>query len=524
MFILALPLLAAEPRVTLDPGLGSLHWKVSTKSAKAQAFYDQGMRYVYAFNHESAVRSFNEAVRLDPELAMGYWGTALALGPNINLDVDPDREKQAYQTIHEAAKHLDHASASERELVNVLMTRYSIDPKADLKKLAVDYSQGMATLARKYPNDSNINTLYAESLMDLRPWKFWSNDGKPAEGTEEIVRVLEGVLKREPNHLGANHYYIHAVEASSHPELAASSAARIAGLAPAAGHLVHMPAHIYERVGNYAGAATANEAAMRADRAYMAKYGHEGIYAMMYYSHNLQFGAAAFTMDGRYTEAMKMATELAGNVKPMLKEMPPIELALAYPSQILLRFGRWTDIIKTTRPDDNWPISATAIHMARGSAFARLGNIAGAQSEWKALESTRTKLTDDPGITQNSAKPVGELASLVLAGRIAEARGNMDEAVNQLTKAVALEDSLSYDEPPDWWNPVRETLGAALLRAGRPAEAEKVFRDDLARNRKNPRSLYGLAQALQAQKKDAFATIAAFHRGWKGGVLTIGSF
>jgi tetratricopeptide (TPR) repeat protein len=523
-FALALPLLAAEPKVVLDPGLGSLHWSVSTHDAKAQAFFDQGMRYVYAFNHESAVRSFNEAVRLDPELAMGYWGTALALGPNINLDVDPDREKQAYEAVHEAAKHLGHASESERDLVNVLIARYSLDANADLKKLATDYSQGMAALAKKYPKDSNINVLYAESLMDLRPWKFWTNDGKPNEGTEEIVRVLEGVLKREPNHLGANHYYIHAVEASSHPELAAAAAGRIAGLAPAAGHLVHMPAHIYERLGNYDGAAAANEAAAKADKGYMAKYGAEGVYSMMYYSHNLQFGAASYAMDGRYAQAMKMAEELAGNVGPMLKMMPPIELAFAYPPSILLRFGRWTDVIKSHPPDDNLPISATTIHLCRGTAFARLGNVAGAESEWKALEATRAKLTDDPGLTQNSAKPVGELASLILAGRIAEARGNADEAVNQLTKAVALEDSLSYDEPPDWWNPTRETLGATLLRAGRPAEAEKVFREDLTRNRKNPRSLYGLAQALKAQKKDATATMAAFHRVWKGGELAIGQY
>lgn len=523
-FALALPLLAAEPKVVLDPGLGSLHWAVSTPNAKAQAFFDQGMRYVYAFNHESAVRSFNEAVRLDPELAMGYWGTALALGPNINLDVDPDREKQAYEAVHEAAKHLGHASESERDLVNVLTTRYSIDPKADLKKLAADYSKGMAALARKYPKDSNVNVLYAESLMDLRPWKFWTNEGKPNEGTEEIVHVLEGVLQRDPNHLGANHYYIHAVEASSHPELADAAAARIATLAPAAGHLVHMPAHIYERLGNFAGAAAANEAAAKADKVYMAKYGAEGIYPMMYYSHNLQFGAAAYSMEGRFAPAMKMASQLADNIGPMLKVMPPVELALAYPPSILLRFGRWTDVVKAPPPDDNLPISATTIHMARGSAFARLGNVAGAESEWKALEATRAKLTDDPGLTQNSAKPVGELASLILAGRIAEARGNMDEAVNQLTKAVALEDSLNYDEPPDWWNPARETLGATLLRARRPVGAEKVFREDLVRNRKNPRSLYGLAQALKAQKKDATATMAAFHKVWKGGDLSIRDF
>jgi tetratricopeptide (TPR) repeat protein len=524
-FALALPLVAAEPaKVTLDPGLGTLHWPVSTKNAKAQAYFDQGMRYVYAFNHEAAIRSFNEATRLDPELGIGYWGTALALGPNINLDVDPDREKQAYEAVHQAEKHLDHASAKERDLVNALATRYSIEANADLKKLGGDYSKAMAALAKKYPNDSNVNTLYAESLMDLRPWKFWTNDGKPNEGTEEIVRVLEGVLKRDPNHLGANHYYIHAVEASSHPGRAVASAQRLPKLAPAAGHLVHMPAHVYQRTGNYAGAAAANTAAAQADRLYIKKNGEAGIYPMMYYSHNLQFGAASYTSIGDLAHAKAMADELAKNVAPMLKEMPPIELALAYPSQVLVRFGRWSDIVKAGAPDEQWPLSATMIHYARGTSFAKLGDVAGARSELKSLEASRAKLTDDPGLMQNPSKSIGEVASPLLAGRIAEAEGHTNDAISEFHQALAAEDALSYDEPPDWWLPVRETLGAALLRAGRAAEAEKVFRDDLARNPKNPRSLYGLAQAMKAQKKDSAKTMAAFRSGWKGAPLTLAQY
>lgn len=517
-------MLALLLAVTLDSGLGNLHWPISTKNAQAQAYFDQGMKYVYAFNHDAAIRSFNEATRLDPELGIGYWGTALALGPNINLDVDPDREKQAYDAVHEAEKHLAHASAKERDLVAALATRYSNDPKADLKKLAGDYSKAMAALAKKYPSDSNVNVLYAESLMDLRPWKFWTNDGKPAEGTEEIVRVLEGVLKRDPSHLGANHYYIHAIEASPHPERATASAARLPKLAPAAGHLVHMPAHVYQRTGNYTGAAAANEAAATADRAYIAKNGDGGIYPMMYYSHNLQFGAASYAAAGDLPHALSMARELAKNVGPMLKEMPPIEIALAYPAHVLVRFGRWNDVLKEGAPDEQWPISATMIHLARGSALARLGDVAGAQSEQKALEAARAKLTEDPGVMQNSPKPLGDIASLVLAARIAEAQGKVDDAVDQLTRAAAVEDALNYDEPPDWWNPVRETLGGTLLRAGRAAAAEKVFREDLKRNPKNPRSLYGLAQALKAQKKDASATLAAFKGGWKGGALTVTTY
>jgi tetratricopeptide (TPR) repeat protein len=521
--LICLAILAA-PKVTLDDGLGQLHWPVSTIDTRAQAYFDQGMKYLYAFNHEAAVKSFDEATRLDPNLAMGYWGTALALGPNINMDVDPDREKQAFAAVHTAQKHLSGLKAKERDLIFALANRYSDDPKADLKKLAVAYSQAMAALAKRYENDANVQTLYAESLMDLRPWKFWSHDGAPAEGTEEIVRVLEGVLSRDPQHLGANHYLIHALEASPHPERAAAAAERLPRLAPAAGHLVHMPAHIYQRTGNYEGAAAANEAAAKADRVFMAKNGDGGIYPMMYYSHNLQFGAAAHAMTGRYTEGMKLAAELAKNVAPMLEMMPPVEIALAYPAQLDLRFGRWDALAKAAAPDEKWPISATFIHLARGSAFARLGKAAEAQAELKALEAAREKLTDDPGIMQNSPKSLGEIASLLLGSRIAAANGKTDDAVDMLTKAATLEDALNYNEPSDWWLPIRETLGATLLRAGRPAEAEKVFRAELTRNPKNPRSLYGLAEALTAQKKDATAETAAYRAGWKGAALTLDQF
>jgi tetratricopeptide (TPR) repeat protein len=523
MHFLALLLAAATAVPTLDPGLGTLHWKVSTPNEKAQAYFDQGMRYVYAFNHEQAVRSFNEATRRDPELAMGYWGAALALGPNINMDVDPDREKQAYDAVHAAAQHLAHASAKERDLVAALAKRYSNDPHADLKKLAVDYSNAMGVLAKRYPNDDDVATLYAESVMDLRPWKFWSHDGKPAEGTLEAVAVLQSVLRRNPKHLGANHYLIHLLEASPHPERAADAAQRLPKLAPSAGHLVHMPAHVYQRTGNYAGAAAANERAADVDRDFIKKNGGENIYAMMYYNHNLQFAAASHAMIGRFDAAMKAANEIAHNVEPMLKEMPPIELAEAYPVQILTRFGRWRDVVKT-KPVEAGPVSAVLWLYAHGSALAQLGDVSGAMSDRKAMETWRAKLTDEPGLMQNPSKSIGALAAQVLDGRIALAAGRTNDGIAALEKAVAMEDQLDYDEPPDWWNPTRETLGAALLRAGRPADAEKVFRDDLARNRNNPRSLFGLAEALTAQKKDAAKTRAAFRTAWKGTALTVSAY
>jgi len=517
-----MPSQPAKP-VVLESGLGNFHWAVSTKNAQAQRFFDQGMKYLYGFNHESAVASFNQATQLDPNLAIGYWGAALALGPNINLDVDPDREKQAYESVHAAMAHESHASAKERALIAALAKRYSNDPKADLKALGRDYSVAMKSLTKKYPDDLDVATLYAESLMDLHPWKFWSHDGKPNEGTTEIVSTLESVLRRNPNHLGANHYYVHAIEASPHPERALASANRLKTLAPMSGHLVHMPAHIYQRTGNYAGAARANANAAATDRIFIKNHGGEGIYAAMYYNHNLQFGLASYAMSGRFNEAKTMADEFASNATMMAKEMPPAEYAAASTLLLLVRFGRWNDVLKA-KPVDVGPLSTTFSHFARGSAFAKLGNVSGAEAEQKAFEAARANVPDDPGLFQNSEKAVAEVASHVLAGRIAEARGKMSEAIADYTKAVAQEDTLDYDEPTDWFYPTRETLGAALLRAGRASQAEKVLRADLTRNPHNPRSLFALAAALRAQKKDAASVTAEFERVWEGGKLSMADY
>jgi tetratricopeptide (TPR) repeat protein len=517
-----MPSQSAKP-VVIEPGLGNFHRPVSTKNADAQRFFDQGMKYLYGFNHESAVASFLRATQLDPNLAIGYWGAALALGPNINMDVDPDREKQAYESVHAAIAQDSHASAKERAMIAALAKRYSNDPKADLKALGRDYSVAMKSLTKKYPDDLDIATLYAESLMDLHPWKFWSHDGKPAEGTTEIVSTLESVLRRDPNHLGANHYYVHAIEASPHPERALASANRLKTLAPMSGHLVHMPAHIYQRVGNFAGAARANANAAATDRVFIKNHGGEGIYAAMYYNHNLQFGLTSYAMSGRFNEAKTMADEFSANATMMAKEMPPVEPAAASTLLLLVRFGRWTDVLKA-KPVDAGPLSSTFSHFARGSAFAKLGNVAGAESEQKAFEAARANVPDDPGLFQNSEKAVAEVAAHVLAGRIADAKGNASEAIAEYTKAVAQEDALDYDEPTDWFYPTRETLAAALLRANRAAEAEKVLRADLTRNPHNPRSLFALAASLRAQKKNPAAVTAEFGRMWEGGALAIGDY
>src|SRR5256712_3480412 len=518
--LIATAALGAQEGPILEKGVGNVHYAVSTRSADAQKFFDQGMAYLYGFNHEAAIRSFKKASELDPRMAMAYWGIALALGPNINLDVDPDREKQAYEAVQMALKHEANAAPKERDMIAALAKRYSNDPQTNLKKLSSDYSAAMGALAKKYPGDLDLATLYAESMMDLRPWKFWTHDGKPVEGTEEIVRTLESVLKRNPQHLGANHYYIHAVEASTRPGRALASADRLNTLAPASGHLVHMPAHIYQRTGNYAGAAKANESAAAVDRIFIQKNGKQGIYPLMHYNHNLQFGSASYAMIGRFSEAKRMADEFGATAVAMAKDMPMLESAAAAPVLVLVRFAKWGDVIRAPEAQAG-PLSTVMSHFARGVAFARLGDVAGAQREHDLFETARKSLTDDPGILQNSPKNVALVADGILDGRIAEARGDRAAALAAYRRAVEAQDALDYDEPPDWFYPARETLGAALLRMGKPADAEKVFRADLDRNPNNPRSLLGLAEARKAQKKSATSALAQFHRTWRGAALRL---
>lgn len=517
---LFLPLsIMAQP--ALDPGVGSVHFPVSTTKPEAQRFFDQGMAYLYGFNHGAAIRSFREAAKLDPRLGMADWGVALALGPNINMDIDADREKQAYEAIQSAmAKN---ASPKERDIIAALATRYTNEANPDLKKLAAAYSDAMGALSKKYPDDLNLATLYAESMMDLRPWKFWSHEGAPAPDTEKIVSVLESVLRRDPNHLGANHYYIHAVEASPHPERALASAQRLQKLATASGHLVHMPAHIYERTGNYWQAAKANERAAAADRVFMKKHGSAGVYALMYYNHNLQFGTISYSMAGDFADAKRMADEFGANATAAAKEMPMLEGFASTPLLVLVRFARWSEVIRAPEPTIG-PMSTVMTHFARGVAFASLGDLAGAERERSAFEEAAKGLGSDSGVMQNSPKDIANIAEAILDGRIAEAKGDRAGAIEAYRRAVAAEDALDYDEPPDWFYPTRETLGGALMRDGKYAEAEKVFRDDLRRNPNNPRSLFGLALAerKQKKKKNPASAMAEFRRKWHGGALAVG--
>lgn len=506
----------AKP-ATLMPGLGDVHHPVSTQNREAQNFFNQGLAYLYAFNHEEAVRSFRRAAELDPQLAMAYWGAALGLGSNYNLQADATQLKEAYAALQKAKALASKASEHERAYIEALAKRYVNDPQADAGKLAVDYKNAMRELVKNYPDDLDAATLYAESCMNLRPWKLWSADGKPAEGTLEIIATLEGVLRRNPRHTGANHYYIHAIEASPNPERGLPSALRLEGLAPAAGHLVHMPSHIYIRTGDYEDAARSNAEAIVADRAYIEKSGSQGVYPMMYYNHNIHFLAAAHAMNGRYADAIKTARELEANIKPHLKAMPMLEMFAPYTTVTLVRFHKWQEILRLPEPAGELKITAAFRHFARGMAFAKNAQLANAEAELAAL---RAKAQSIPAATPFGNSTVGgvlQVAEHLLAGQLAYARGDKSAAIAQLRKGVEAEDAVNYNEPPDWDLPVREWLGGLLLVSGEAPEAEKTYRAELAKHPRNGRALFGLLESLKRQGKTSAAQMVQreFDKAWE---------
>lgn len=514
----------AKP-AALVPGLGDIRHVVSTNNPEAQKFFDQGLALVYGFNHEEAVRSFKRAAELDPQLAMAYWGIALALGPNINMDVDAEREKAAFEAVQKALSLVSKTSDPERAYIRALATRYSNDPKADLKKLAVDYKNAMADVVRSLPDDLDAATLYAESIMDLRPWQLWGRDGKPAEGTEEIVSVLESVLRRDPQHTGANHYYIHAVEASPHPEWALPSAQRLKVLAPAAGHLVHMPAHIDIRSGNYEAAARSNAYAAEADREYFKATGQQGMYPMMYYSHNLHFLAVAHSMQGRYQDSKRAADQLHAHLSTFLQEngpmleaiLPILDAFMETPTLIMVRFHRWDDLLKSPAPDQKLAATTAFWHFGRAMAYASTGKLDSAEKEQTLVVSAVNALPKDRPYGFNTVGAVFNIAGNVLSARIALAKNDKHAAVEFLKKAIEVEDSLNYDEPEDWYIPVRESLGGILITSGNYAEAEGVFRAELKKHPRNGRALFGLVESLKKQNKTAAAQFVEreFGEAWK---------
>ena len=500
-------------------GLGTYSHRITTRSPQTQRLFNQGLVLVYGFNHGQAIRLFQRAAELDSNAPMPLWGIALAYGPNINdFEMDRDRAKTADEYVKKAMALASHGSERERAYIEALSKRYSSDPSADLKKLQVDYKDAMSALARRYPDDLDAQTFYAESLMDLRPWQLWTHDGRPSDVTPEIMRVLESVLKRSPLHPGANHYYIHTMEASPEPEKALASARRLETLVPAAGHLVHMPAHIYARTGRFVASANSNTAAAAIDERFIKRTStRSGMYPLMYYNHNVHFESYAASMAGQFARAKRTASKLASNVTPFIADMPMLEAFVPQQYFVLLRFARWDDILALPSPADALKLTTIIWHYARAAAYASKGDVPHARAEQQAfLTGVKAVPAETPVGTLNTAGQLFAVAQPLLDGRIAAAAGNRAAAIEQYRTAVKAQDALAYDEPPTWYYPVRETLGAALLGDGKSAEAEAVFREDLKYNPRNGRSLFGVWKSLDAQGKKmaAVRARAEFQRVW----------
>src|SRR5438045_7513481 len=435
----------AKP-ATLMQGYGNLHHPVSTDNTQAQQFFDQGFRQIYAFNYDEAARSFQRAPVLDPKLAMAYGGVAEAVGPNNNDPASDDRFAAAHTAIQKAVDLSVSASAAEQAYIKAMALRFPADSKADRRQPAESYHDAMREVVKQFPDDLDAATLFAESGMNLHPWGLWMVDGTPREGTEEIVATLESVIKRDPNHLGAIHYYIHSVEASKSPERALAGANRLAALAPAAGHIVHMPAHVYIRTGDYAAAVKTNQEAAAVDQAYIKASGAQGIYPMMYYSHNLHFIAMCSAMNGDYDEASKTAAVLAAHVGPHVKEMPPLEGFMTIPIAVNVRFHRWDDILKMPQPDPAMKTTTVFWHFARGMALAATDKVADADAEYKIVSDAEEATSPDVVFSMpvnNKAKDVLTIARDVLGARISLARKDNATAIAKLQSAVRSEEHTS---------------------------------------------------------------------------------
>ena len=495
----------AEPTdvLPLFDNLGSLHHSITTTSEQAQRYFDQGLRFVYAFNHEEAIRSFEVAADWDPEAAMPYWGIAFALGPNINRVMEKKDERRAIEMVQKTRRLADRATSKEQAYIEALVTRYVSRKGAKRKGLDDAYAKAMRLVAQRFPEDDDASTLFAEAMMDLRPWDFWKGDGKPQPGTDEIVTTLESVLARNPDHPGACHYYIHALEASPFPERALACAARLPELMPGAGHLVHMPAHLYIRLGKYHEAAERNEHAAHVDEAYLATRTPSGDYADGYYSHNLHFLWASLMMEGRSAEATKVARELAGTItEDEARTDKWKELYLPTPLYALIRFERWDELLREPPPPKGFRLMDGMWRLGRGMALVSTGRLPGAEGEHYALANLTKQIKRDRSQEEKIARTLLKISERLLAGEIAARRQHYDDAIRKLKEAIKLEDSLPYVEPPHWPLPVRQYLGSVLLLAGRPADAETEYRADLTRNPENGWALIGLIQSLKDQHKD----------------------
>ncbi len=510
-----------EGTVPLMDNLGSHHRTISTDNEMAQAYFDQGLILSYAFNHELAVASFKEALTHDPECAMCYWGIAWALGPNINLPMDNAVVPDAWAALQQAQELAPNASEQEQAYIAALAERYVAEPVDDRAPLDMAFADAMREVAATYPDDTDATSIFAEALMDTMPWDYWTPEGEPREATVEVLATLEAVLEADPNHPAANHYYIHATEASDNPERAIPSAERLETLVPGGGHLVHMPAHTYWRVGRYEDAYRVNVAAHDVDNNTVGGTPDQGtFYSMAYYPHNIHFLFAAAQMLGNSTDAIDAARDLVSKLpEEAYRAVPALEDFRPMFYYALVRFGQWEEILAEPAPGEDLQLSTGMWNFAQGMALLRTGEIEEAK---QSLAEVQT-LAEMPEMASfglpsfATAEQILRIASGILAGEIAAAEGDYDAAVAELEAAVAIQDSLPYIEPPAWFYPVRQTLGAVLLEADRAADAEAVYRKDLEQYRANGWSLYGLTKALEAQGKndEAAATQAEFEEAWQ---------
>ena len=523
--IVQAPSAAAQPSPARDSvvaprlysNLGSLSHRISTKSAKAQAYFDQGLRLYYGFNSEEAVRACREAARLDPESPMPYWGVAMALGPNVNFAMDTAAERQAYAATLEATRLTSHGNARDRAWVASLADRYSPVPGTERGKRDTLYVGAMRVLATQYADDLDVAVLLAESLMLLHPWDWFSRDGKPVGSIQEAIGQIERVLRVDRNHPGGCHFYIHAVEQSLTPGRALPCADRLSALMPGAGHIVHMPAHIYMRTGNYAEAVQRNQHAAHADEVFIGEQRPRGVYPF-YYAHNLHFLWAAAAMDGQSKVSLKAARELVAQIPPQIYEQAPLyELIAAVPTLALARFEMWDDVLREAAPKPSLRLARAMWHHARGIAYARSARPDSALGELVALRSLAATIPRDQLVmTTNTAPQVTDLAAVNVEGEIALSRGQTPEGIALLRAAVRMEDGVRYDEPATWYVPIRQRLGRVLLAAGQPAAAETAFREDLLRNPENGWSLNGLARSLKTQRKtrESADAMRRFRKVW----------
>ena len=509
----------------LLPGMGDYSHPIQTTSPEAQTYFDQGMALLYNFNHAEAERSFLKAAELDPTAPMPWWGVGIALGLNYNRDVtklEGERLTRACDAAQKAVALSRGGSPVEAALAQALATRYSRDPNADPTVLNAQYREAMRQAYARYPDDPEVGTLYADAVMNLRPWQLWGTDGTPGPDTLELVKVLEAVLRRHPNHPGANHYYVHAVEASPTPERALASATRLETLVPGAGHLVHMPTHIYIHTGHISRVAELNAKAAAADERYIEVAKPEGVYPFMYYGHNVHFVVVGNILIGRYEDALKAGEQMAGLVAPHVADMGPmVEWALSLPTLAHVRFHKWDAILSAPRPPESQPLARSFDHYARTLALQMTGKASQARIEAAAFESTRATVPPETLVVSfNNAPAILSMVSHLLRGQMA---ASADQAVAHLEMAAAAQDALTYDEPEPWPWSVRETLGAVLLKAGRAAEAERVFRKDLEKNPASGRTLFGLTKSLEAQGRTAEAAIVRreFDQAWKQATSTL---